>query len=564
MPRQIVHHANTLAIVFVFFYIVLGVATLKNYGLTWDEGLGNLFFGERYFHYFGTFNEKFLDFKADLSSLKQYPLHLYLSPFHNTPNEFPPVADTLSAMSMYLVSYHFGWLNPVDGFHALTVLLAGGFLYSMYRFSEKRIGKTVAWLAMLFLAFFPRFWADMHFNVKDVPEAIFFGLTIFALWSWYERPGWPGAILSGFLFGLSLGVKANAIFVAPIFALTILPKTFKTAEWSAFGRQIWRLLPQFLAMGITAGAVYLLSWPYLFANPLVNLKAYWGYILSQGGRQGGSGWNWDPLIQAVTTMPEIMLISTIIGLGVVAARAWKARTSVWMLLLVWFSFPLLRASLPGTVNFDGIRHYLEFVPAAAMIAGVGIYWLVERAANSSAWAFLARKMRINGWPRALAPALLAAALAAANMLSTYSLYFPYLHIYYNGLVGGLAGAQRANIAGEEVDYWGASYRGGMEWVRKNAAPDAQVYATPANWLLEISAPIFLRADTSVIPAPLPDFKRLEADPKPTYLFFLLTESNSQDELAYCRQHYPLVYQAAVNTVPILEIYQVQNTSPGGG
>ena len=153
----------------------MGIATLKNYGLTWDEGLGNLFFGERYFHYFRTFDEVFLDFKADLSDVKQYPLHLFLSPFRNVPNEFPPVADTLSAMTMYLVSYRLGWINPIDGFHLLTVLLAGGFLYSLYRFSEKRIGKAVAWLAMLFLAFFPRFWADMHFNVKDVPQTIFLG-----------------------------------------------------------------------------------------------------------------------------------------------------------------------------------------------------------------------------------------------------------------------------------------------------------------------------------------------------------------------------------------------------
>ena len=305
-------------------------------------------------------------------------------------------------------------------------------------------------------------------------------------------------------------------------------------------------------------------WPYLFANPLANLKEYWSYILSQGGRQGGAGWNWDPLIQAVTTMPEAMLFSIIIGLGVVVVRAWKANTSIWMLLLLWFSVPLFRTSLPGSVNFDGIRHYLEFVPAAALIAGIGLHWLVERLASNPSWIVLTRKTGWNGWPRTLMPGLFVVALAAANLLAIYFTYFPYLHIYYNGLVGGLPGAQGLNIAGEEVDYWGASYRSGMNWVRENAAPQAQVFATPANWLLELSAPIFLRSDMSVIPAPLPDFTRLEADPKPTYLFFLLNESNSQDELAYCQRKYPLVYQVVVNTVPILEIYQVQNTLPGGG
>ena len=65
-------------IVLVFF--LTATLTLKNYGISWDEGLGNLFFGERYMYYFLTFQEKYLDFKANIFKYTK-TFNLYPSPF---------------------------------------------------------------------------------------------------------------------------------------------------------------------------------------------------------------------------------------------------------------------------------------------------------------------------------------------------------------------------------------------------------------------------------------------------------------------------------------------------
>ena len=40
-----------MALILVLVFLVSGVLTLPQYGISWDEGLGNLFFGERYFYY---------------------------------------------------------------------------------------------------------------------------------------------------------------------------------------------------------------------------------------------------------------------------------------------------------------------------------------------------------------------------------------------------------------------------------------------------------------------------------------------------------------------------------
>jgi hypothetical protein len=47
--------------------------------------------------------------------------------------------------------------------------LSAVFLWLLYAFAAPRLGKFAAFAGVLLLAVFPRFWADLHFNVKDIP-----------------------------------------------------------------------------------------------------------------------------------------------------------------------------------------------------------------------------------------------------------------------------------------------------------------------------------------------------------------------------------------------------------
>ncbi len=535
-------NANLWAGLVVILFLFSGILTLHRYGLTWDEGLGNLFFGERYFRYFTSFNPKYLDFKADLNSLSVYPLHLYNSPFHDRPNEFPPLADTLSAASMYLFSYGLKWMNPIDGFHLFTVLLAAIFLWVLYRFAKPRLGKFAALMAILFLGTFPRFWANMHFNVKDVPETIFFGLVLMAFWSWYEKPTLIKALLAGILMGCALSVKANAIFIIPILLLSIFP-------WSLDRSKLKNTLMHFVKYGwhyliMTAGSimVYVLSWPYLYTDTFSRLKSYWAYILTQGDRTGGQQWNIGPLREALTTMPEFMLLASTIGIIVVINRILRDKSPFWRLLLFWAIIPLLRASIPGAVNFDGIRHFLEFVPAVALIAGYG----VSRTAH-----ILAEKIH---FPKlSVQTGLLL--LLIVNQVQINLKFYPFQYLYYNEFVGGLQGARAKFLGAEASDYWASSYRQGLEWLSQNAPANSSVHALIAPWIVELSAPVFLRPDIQVV-SQLPDFSIMKQSRDPYYLMFILRGGgDSQDEIDYTTQHANLVYQVITDHVPILEIYK---------
>ena len=47
--------------------LIAGVASLHQYNVTWDEALGDLFFGQRYFSFFTSFDRRYLDFRPTLA-----------------------------------------------------------------------------------------------------------------------------------------------------------------------------------------------------------------------------------------------------------------------------------------------------------------------------------------------------------------------------------------------------------------------------------------------------------------------------------------------------------------
>jgi 4-amino-4-deoxy-L-arabinose transferase-like glycosyltransferase len=523
-------------------FLIVGVLTLKDYGLTWDEGLGNMFFGERYLNYWMTLNPEYLDFNVDLDLHRQHQLNLYLSPLHNNPYEFPGLSDTLSAGTMYLFSYWLGWLSPIDGFHLFPILLATLFLWILFRFVAPQMGKFTALMAMLFLATFPRFWADMHFNVKDVPETIFFGLTIMSYFIWSKKPLLKKALVTGLLFGCALGTKANAFFIPFLILLAILPWNLNKQSWLVALNHFKDYFLHYIVMGTTSITFYIVSWPYLHNNVIANIRPYISSLIRHGTKNDFS-LNIEPIIQTITTMPEVMVIFFLMGLALLVYKAVKTESIFMRILLAWAVIPILRVVLPGAKNFDGIRHFLEFVPAAAIIAAYG----------ASQLANIVSKLR--NLPKLLIQSVFIF-LVIINTFQYTLLYYPYLHIYYNQFEGGLKGARDGFLQEEATDYWGSSYRQGMEWINQNAPQDSIVSALMADWIVNISGPIFLRKDLITMPASnLPDFSVMKQAKAPTYLMFVTRPGFYTDEIEYSINRGTLVHEIVVDDVTILKIYR---------
>ncbi len=525
--------ADGLVLVVLLVFMVTGIMTLPYFGMSWDEGLGNFFFGERYLHYLGSFNQNYLDFKAELPFHQDHPLNLFKSTWRNDPAAFPGLADIGSAAGMYLFSYALGWMDPVDAFHLFSIVLLTIFLGCFYLYFSNHLGKSPALLALLFLAAFPRLWGDMHFNQKDIPEMIFFGFALMAYWRWFQNPSTTWAILTGLATGAALGVKANALFL-PVFMIL--------GAWPLHPVEIWRHCRtywlQYGVMIISAALLYYISWPYIYANPLTALD-YFRAIMSQGGRSGSTQWNWQPIQITVATMPEVMLFCLVLGLGIAGWQVWK-KQSFYRYILVWCLMPVLRISVPPSVNFDGIRHFLEFLPGAALLAGVGGSFLAEQVGRIRSGLKSPTQLAI-------------AALILANLTLNFTNFGFYQYIYFNTLVGGLPGAAQYFGNSEATDYWAVSYRQGIHWLNENAPLDSALHVPVAGHLVDLTAPLWLRSDIQVIGEGL--LPETRAQGKTIYVM-LVTRDNFFNQVAEkCMYNLPPVYRIKIQGIPILHICQ---------
>jgi hypothetical protein len=491
--------------------LVAGFIGIHQVNVTWDEAVGDLFFGQRYASFFASFDWRYLDFRADPYPPGFQP-DLRASPLRLRPWEHYPVASTLAtATSRLFVALKL--FDPFDGYHAFNIILATLFLILFYRFVEDGADTVAAVTATLLLFFAPRVVADTLGNVKDYAEMVFFAAALIALWRAVERERLGLLIASGVVAGLALGTKANALFLPPVAILYIVLRG---------RRRLW-LLPW---LGVMIG-VFFVSWPYLWIHPAEGLWQNAIYVLLRGTDTKVTA-NANPFAMIAFTTPPTFLIAFALGLLPLARRL-RVREPFALLVACWIGVVAARLALPGTVNFDGVRHFLELFPPVAAVGGMGV-------ASLGRW----RK--------------LAAAAAVAPVIIALAFVHPFESAYWNGIVGGLDGAIRRHEP-QAGDYWAASYRLGLRWLDANAPPDTLLAVPIAEHTVRIVAPYRLRRDIHLVHltnawSPDIDLRTLAAlrqvsAQRPVYVMTVLREEWANQ----------LVYDT-LNGLPQLQVWQV--------
>ena len=537
--RKILASTGFWVIVFVIVYILLGILTLKFYSISWDEGLGNLFFGERYLNYFINLDANYLDFNESDLPIHQRTPNFFRSPWRDRANEFPPLADTVSALFMEVLTYRINWLDPIDAFHLPKILVVGLLLGVLYWFAAAEMGKFAAFLGILTLGFYPRFWGDMHFNPKDIPIAALFTFVIILTYSWYVRPSRWKTIGIGILSGIALSIKANALFLPLIIILGLWPWQSKWPPWEPVIQHLRQRLWSYAAMVGIAIGVHFLSWPYLYSNPLGRIYRYYRFIFTQGERGGSGYWNPDAILQTLITTPEIVLILLLTGLTAAILLLVKGRgRPIFQLLLVWFLVPIIRSILPYAQNFDGIRHFLEYLPAACLLAGYGASKITDYLTK---W----KPKYQTIWQIAISGLLL------LNLGIAHWIFHPYQYIYFNSLVGGLKGARERLNLPEATDYWAVSYRQGINWLNQNAEIGAFVSAPIAQWNFRLVSPLWLRSDLRYTSRSQVD--EAYATGEPAYLMYITRENFYTPIIWECLEQDGIVYDIVIDQIPIMQI-----------
>ncbi|NQZ69885.1 MAG: glycosyltransferase family 39 protein [Lentisphaeria bacterium] len=339
----------------------------------------------------------------------------------------------------------------------------------------------------MIVALYPRFWAHIHFNFKDVPVTFTYWLTIFTfIYAMKKKcPGWM--YLSGIVWGLALLCKANAFFLAfilgPYFIIFLLEQRMNKGDYKIKKP----FLISLIAYPFIGLSIMILFWPILMQDFPTNIYKYFNYLLGRGF-EGQNSWNIAPILYAVTTIPVVILAFLFAGIGIILYQMkCKKHIAFNSLLLLTLIIPVLRVSIPGARDFDGIRHWLEFIPAVALISTLALHRLIS---------LIAEKM-----PKANHQII---SLSVIFCLCFLPVTFwniknhPYQIVHFNALIGGLKGAQEMKLP-DATDYWGISYRQGIYWLNKHAEEDSLI-VTPIGPLIVFSmSHTDLRDDFKLLP-----------------------------------------------------------------
>ncbi len=341
---------------------------------------------------------------------------------------------------------------------ALTVFLVGAFATKWY-------GQLAGVIAAMSLVLMPRVFSHAHLASLETFLNATYSLTILSVahfWSKHccatnsdvanqftttqrskvfsPRVPFSIAVLTGVLFGLVLLSKIQAILIPPVVGAWAL--------WHWRHRAVWPLL----IFGVTGSFVFLIGWPWLWLDPLHNLREYFArttsraelhcFYLGQVWSDKEVPWHY-PFVMFAVTIPVGLHLLGVLGLFGHAPTWRKPREQ---LILAATFFPLVLFALPGIAVYDGERLFLVSYPLWAVFVGRGA---------DSTWNWFEQKTHAGRFP-ALAnrsirgtAAVLFIAAQGIGLVMTH----PCQLSYYNLLVGGLNGADRL---GFERTYWGDS------------------------------------------------------------------------------------------------------------
>jgi 4-amino-4-deoxy-L-arabinose transferase-like glycosyltransferase len=433
-------------------FFVVSLATLWDYGQTWDEAetIESSFLYLRIFRAFLT--------RAPVPAWEGHELPGYYFVFDVARGGF---AWTLRQLQV---------LDDVLAFHLFHAFVSTIALFLFYRLAQNVSGERwIAALSTLALAFLPQFVAHSQNNPKDLPGLFVYVLAIYTFTRLGPTPRRRDAVYAGLALGLAFTTHVGALFLVPVLVF-----------WQLLTHRLVRWQSQALVLGVAAITAFL-TWPWLWSAPVTN--AVWAARHIAAGLHNDSlrvlylgdvhnawqlPWHYT-LVSFVIATPVLYLLFAGFSLARLRrsgepSQDWADPRSAVVLGGLWCGL-LIIAEGRAPMQYDGARHLLLIAPGFCLLVGVGLDSLVG-------W--------IEARPRVQRQARLRTTLAPASAILVFGYtgvllarMHPYHNAYLNEAVNAWLPASAEDLF--EVEYWLQSYKEGAEWLNTQAAPDADFY-----------------------------------------------------------------------------------------
>ncbi|HTQ32814.1 MAG TPA: glycosyltransferase family 39 protein [Stellaceae bacterium] len=452
---------DKLALALFAIAALLVVLTFRAYGVTWDEDCQN---------WYGNLVLTYYLWLAGFSHAPHWELLFRYADMYNYGGLFDLAAAIVNRFSPLGV---FETRHLLNGFVGILGLVGA------WKLARRLGGPRAGFAAALLLLLIPNYYGQMFNNPKDIPFAVGFIWTTYyliRLLPVLPRPPLRLVIKLGIASGLTMAVRVGGLLLICYLGLllslwglwhAVAARRFSVlfgAGWTT----LWRV---FLPVAVIAYTLMLMFWPWAQSDPIhhplqalavFSKEIVWSKILFDGQLISADHLPWDYLPVSIgLALPELtlalLLAAPVVG-GVALLRrdAWRAEL-VLPLFLLGFTivFPVAYAIAVKAVLFNGMRHFIFVLPpiavAAGLVAGRALAW-IER--------FDYRR-----------PVYAALGVYGVAHVAVMVMLHPDQYVYYNGFVGGVAGAEGRF----KLDYWANSFaeavRGLENQLRKQYGAD---------------------------------------------------------------------------------------------
>lgn len=492
----------------LLFFVVTGLLPLYDYGMNWDSPI-HFARGQAYLRYILTGKTNYSDLpslcRSEYNSnsridattgevcdrhrkvrVSEYESHLldFKSWAVTTTYGHPAFSNIMLAISNNIFFKYLGLVEDVPAYHLYNITTMFLLALTVSIWARKTFGTFASIVAVLAVYTFPLLFAEQHFNVKDPPMAAFFIISLYFFWLSFTKKRILYLILSALAGGASFGTKFNFVFAPfilfPWFAAYLFTNRHHLKQ--IFSK---RMLLALTIYPIILFLVFFLTWPALWPDPLNNVFQVFKYYKNIGGPTCPYSPLTKPWLTECTqlisikyflyTTPPTTLFLFFVG-SIVGVFRFKEKSSVIILWLTFFYFTILRVTFSITNIYGGLRQIMEFVPAMAMIAGIGALFLRELLIRIAKRLFLFQEKNKK----------LITLLASFIIILGYIPIFlelkqihPNQNVYFNFIIGGLKGAAEKDFPGYGNTY-GNAYLQGIKWINQNAEKRAKLALVSGN------------------------------------------------------------------------------------
>ncbi|HEX2699722.1 MAG TPA: glycosyltransferase family 39 protein [Acidimicrobiales bacterium] len=438
---------------FFTLLVVVGLLVYGDFGITWDEpGI----------HKYGNL---LVDHYAPGGAWEDFWIFRF----------YGPVVAVLTAFVDRLTP------SPAAGYrgsHLLYFFVFVGGVFAFYKLCSRQFA---SWRWGLFgaalLVASPRVFSHAFVNSKDTPLMTSFIVAVYLLVRYLEtrRPKWLA--LCGVATAVAIDIRIVGVSLVALAPAAVLVDAACATE------KRWRGAAGAVATYVaTTVPATILLWPFLWQNPIgrlletFRLMAFFNtgppatLYLSEPVPVTETPWHYVPVWMGITT-PIPYLVIAFVGLATIAGRVGRRRGAsarsterYFLVYTAWLVVPLLVIIGKNSALYDEWRQVQFLYPAFLMFAVAGAKWMYETA--GSGWRRRPSGTSTSGSGNRPIQVVLVVAAAVSIGWTGYRMagLHPYEGLYFNALVGEAGGAQGRF----ELDYWGLSYKEGLEFLLSTA------------------------------------------------------------------------------------------------